>query len=136
MSPNLGNKEVELDKATMIVSETDAKGNIIYANDDFCKIAGYTKGELIGKPHMVRNSFMPKAAFKDLWETVKQGNTWNGIVVNATANGGYYWVNATVFQSKTVSGDIRYVSVRTKPTKQEINWAIENYPTLDKKMGL
>ncbi len=137
MSINLGNQEVELNKATVIVSETDAKGNIIYANDDFCKIAGYSKKELIGKPHnMVRNSFMPKAAFKDLWDTVKKGTTWNGIVVNSTKSGGYYWVNATVFQSKTVNGDTRYISVRTKPTKEEIAWAYDNYPTLDAKMGM
>lgn len=137
MPINLGNKEIELDKSTMIVSETDAKGRIIYANEDFCKIAGYTKEELIGNPHnMVRNSFMPRAAFKDLWDTVKQGNIWNGIVVNATKDGGYYWVNATVFPSKTVTGNTRLVSLRVKPTKEEIDWAIENYPTLDTKMGV
>lgn len=137
MSVNLGNQYIELDKNIMIVSETDAKGKIVYANEDFCKIAGYTKDELIGKPHnMIRHDFMPKAAFKDLWDTVKKGEIWNGIVVNATKSGGYYWVNATVFTSKTVDGKTRYVSVRTKPTKEEISWAIENYPTLDSKVGM
>lgn len=132
MSINLGNQEVELDRNTMIVSETDNKGRIIYANEDFCKIAGYTKDELIGQPHnKVRNKFMPKAAFADLWKTVQAGNIWNGIVVNSTASGGYYWVNATVFPSKTASGETRYVSVRTKPTNEEIENAISLYQTLD-----
>lgn len=125
-------EEILLDKKTMIVSETDAKGIIIYANADFCKIAGYTKDELIGNPHkMVRHSDMPKAAFEDLWETVKRGDVWNGIVKNRTKNGGYYWVNATVFPSKDVNGNIRYVSVRVKPTKEEIEKAENLYKTLN-----
>lgn len=132
MSINLGRGEVKLSRDTMIVSETDAKGRIIYANDDFCKIAGYTKSELIGKQHnIVRHPFMPKAAFADLWSTVKRGDTWNGIVINNIKDGGYYWVNATVFPSKSVDGSIRYVSLRVKPTKEEIENAINLYPTLD-----
>ena len=121
----------------MIVSETDAKGRVVYANEDFCEIAGYSKDELIGKNHnMVRNSFMPKAAFRDLWETVQSGNIWNGIVVNSTKNGGYYWVNATVYPRKNLDGSIGYVSVRVKPTKDEISFALDTYPTLDAKMGI
>ena len=89
----------------MIVSETDAKGNIIFANYDFCKIAGYTMEELIGKPHnTVRHKDMPKAAFEDLWKTIQSGNIWNGIVKNKTKNGGYYWVNATAYPSKNEKG--------------------------------
>ena len=78
-------QEIELQKDTMIVSETDEKGIIVYANEDFCKIAGYTKDELIGQAHnFVRHPDMPKVAFKDLWETVKKNNIWNGIVKNKT----------------------------------------------------
>lgn len=125
-------QEVKLSKDTMIVSETDAKGNIIYANADFCEIAGYTKQELIGKPHnVVRHADMPKAAFKDLWETVKSGKVWKGIVKNKTKNGGYYWVNATAYPSKRVNGELRYISVRVKPTDDEVNNAIELYKTLN-----
>ena len=116
----------------MIVSETDSKGNIIYANADFCEIAGYTKQELIGKPHnVVRHADMPKAAFKDLWETVKSGKVWKGIVKNKTKNGGYYWVNATAYPSKRVNGELRYISIRVKPTDDEVNNAIELYKTLN-----
>lgn len=125
-------KEVLLDKKTMIVSETDAKGIIIYANADFCKIAGYSKDELIGKPHnMVRHNDMPKAAFEDLWKTVQSGQIWNGIVKNKTKNGDFYWVNATAFPSRDSNGDLRFISVRVKPTNDEIKNAEALYKTLN-----
>jgi aerotaxis receptor len=125
-------QEVILNKNTMIVSETDQKGNIIYANSDFCQIAGYTKEELIGKPHnTVRHPDMPKAAFKDLWDTISTGKIWNDIVKNKTKTGAYYWVNATAYPSKSQDGTLRYISVRVKPTDAEINNAIALYKTLD-----
>lgn len=125
-------QEIKLDKKTMIVSETDNKGNILYANDDFCKIAGYSKEELIGKPHnMVRHPDMPKVAFKDLWETIQRGEIWNGIVKNRTKSGGFYWVNATAFPSKDKDGNLRFISVRVKPTPEEIETASALYKTLD-----
>lgn len=124
-------KEVILEKNTMIVSETDEKGTIIYANDDFCKIAGYSKEELIGKPHnIVRHKDMPKAAFKDLWDTVQAGNIWHGIVKNRTKDGNFYWVNATAYPSKTIDGKKRYISVRVQPTKKEIENASKLYESL------
>lgn len=123
--------KVILNKDTMIVSETDEKGRIIYANADFCKIAGYTKEELIGQPHnVVRHSDMPKAAFSDLWSTLKSGRIWKGIVKNKTKNGEYYWVNATAYPSKDANGKTRYISVRVKPTDKEIDDAISLYKTL------
>lgn len=125
------NTEIELPKDILIVSETDAKGIIKYANDDFCKIAGYTRTELIGQPHnLVRHSDMPKAAFNDLWKTIQSGKIWKGIVKNRTKDGKYYWVNATAYPSKKPQGELRYISVRVKPTKQEIENAIKLYKTL------
>lgn len=125
------NKEVILEKNTMIVSETDEKGTIIYANDDFCKIAGYTKEELIGKPHnIIRHKDMPKIAFKDLWDTIQAGNIWHGIVKNRTKDGNFYWVNATAYPSKTIDGKKRYISVRVQPTKKEIENASKLYESL------
>lgn len=124
-------KEIILKKEILIVSETDAKGNILYSNEDFCKIAGYTKEELIGQPHnLLRHQDMPKAAFQDLWETIQNGNVWNGIVKNRSKNGDFYWVNATAYPSKQINGELRYISVRIKPTEQEI----ENAKILYKKM--
>jgi aerotaxis receptor len=114
-------REIELDKDTLIVSETDEKGIIKYANSDFCKISGFSKDELIGKPHnMVRHPDMPRSAFKDLWDTIKEGRVWNGVVKNSTKEGGFYWVYATIYPSIDVNGKRRYISVRVKPTKEEV----------------
>ncbi|MEA3353912.1 MAG: PAS domain-containing protein [Campylobacterota bacterium] len=123
--------EVKLSKGIMIVSETDAKGNIIFANRDFCNISGYSREELIDKPHnIVRDPSMPKAAFEDLWRTIKSGATWTGIVKNKTKNGKYYWVNATVYSSKNDLEELIYISIRVKPTDQEILEAEKLYKTL------
>lgn len=123
--------EVVLPSDMMIVSETDKNGRIIFANDDFCKIAGYSIDELVGQPHnIVRHDEMPKDAFKNLWMTLKSGNIWKGIVKNRVKEGSYYWVNATVFPSKTADGETRYISIRIKPTQQEIEEAEKTYSSL------
>ena len=117
-------RETVLDKNAFLVSETDAKGIIKFANEDFCKIAGYTLSELIGNPHsMVRHSDMPKKAFKSLWDTVQKGNIWTGYVKNATKDGGYYWVFATVYPFESSDGSMGYLSCRRKPTNEEIQKA-------------
>ncbi len=114
-------KETILDEYTFLVSETDEKGIIKFANNDFCKIAGYSLEELMGKPHnMVRHNDMPKVAFKDLWETVKKGNIWTGYVKNATKDGGYYWVFATVYPFVSCDGTNGYLSCRKKASDEEI----------------
>jgi aerotaxis receptor len=113
--------EIVLDEYAFLVSETDTKGKILFANKDFCKIAGYSVDELIGQPHnIVRHPDMPKAAFKDLWDTVKRGETWTGFVKNATRDGGYYWVFATVYPFESCDGTQGFLSCRRKPSKQEI----------------
>ncbi len=122
--------EYKLTKGTIIVSQTDAKGKIIYANEDFCKISHYTKDELIGQPHnIVRHPDMPKSTFEDLWGTVKSGEVWKGIVKNRTKDGGYYWVNATIYPSE-YEGERRYFSVRVRPTTDEVEKAQEAYSEL------
>ena len=124
-------KEMILDDFAFLVSETDEKGNILFANDDFCKLAEYTVDELIGKPHnIVRHKDMPKAAFKDLWETVKKDQVWSGFVKNATKSGNYYWVFATVFPTITSDGKKGFLSCRRKATPGEINEHISIYKDL------
>ncbi len=114
-----------------LLSETDEKGIITYASRSFCKVAGYTNEELIGQPHnIVRHPDMPRAAFKELWDDVSTKGYWTGIVKNAVKNGGYYWVYATVLKSVDKSGKISYVSIRTKPSREEIQKAQELYATL------
>ena len=117
-------RETVLDKNAFLVSETDLKGVIKFANEDFCKIAGYTLEELMGQPHnMVRHKDMPKKAFKSLWDTVQRGEIWTGYVKNATKDGGYYWVFATVYPFESSDGSKGYLSCRRKPTKEEIQKA-------------
>ena len=121
-------QETILDDYAFLVSETDEKGIIRFANDDFCKIAGYTLEELLGNPHnMVRHKDMPKAAFKSLWDTVKSGNIWTGYVKNATKDGGYDWVYATVYPFESCDGSKGYLSCRRKPSREEIKAHEELY---------
>ena len=123
-------QETILDDYAFLVSETDAKGTILFANSDFCKIAEYTLEELIGQPHsMVRHKDMPKKAFKSLWDTVQKGEIWTGYVKNATKSGGFYWVFATVYPFVTQNGENGYLSCRRKASNQEIAKAEELYKT-------
>lgn len=125
-------REYVLKNDDFLVSQTDAKGIILFANDDFCKVAGYTIDELVGKPHnVVRHRDMPKAAFKDLWETVKSGKIWTGYVKNSTKDGGFYWVFATVYPMYDETRQAQtYLSCRRKPSAQEIQEAEALYKTL------
>ena len=124
-------KEMILDEFAFLVSETDEKGIIIFANDDFCKMAEYSVDELIGKPHnIVRHKDMPKAAFKDLWDTVKRDEVWSGYVKNATKSGNYYWVFATVFPTITSDGKNGFLSCRRNATRQHIDEHEALYNTL------
>ena len=126
--------ETILDDYAFLVSETDEKGLITFANDDFCKIAGFSLAELIGKPHnIVRHDNMPKAAFKGLWETVKKGEIWTGYVKNRTKDGGYYWVYATVFPFENANGQKGYLSCRKKVSEDEINKYEQLYKELRTK---
>jgi PAS domain S-box-containing protein len=113
--------EIEINEKSIIVSETDEKGIITFANEDFIRYSGYKREELIGKPHnILRHSDMPKAAFADLWSTIKSGKTWNGFVKNKTKNGDFYWVYATASQVTAPDGSTRYISLRNKPSRAEI----------------
>ncbi|RXJ87540.1 PAS domain-containing protein [Arcobacter sp. CECT 8985] len=114
-------QETVLNEYAFLVSETDKKGNITFANDDFCEIAEYTLDELIGKPHnIVRHKDMPKKAFKDLWNTIKQNKIWTGYVKNATKSGGYYWVYATIYPFQNSKNEDGYLSCRRRASQQEI----------------
>ena len=115
------NEEIKMSINDIIVTETDDKGIITFANEDFCKIAGYKKEELLGSPHnMVRHSDMPKAAFEDLWKTVKAGKAWKGFVKNRTKHDNYYWVFATVFPFTSCDGSKGYISCRRMASQNEI----------------
>ena len=113
--------ESVLSRDDLIVSETDEEGVITYANASFCKYAGYSLDELIGKPHnIVRHPDMPAAAFADLWKTLQSGKSWRGFVKNRAKNGSSYWVFSMVFPHTTLAGKRGYISCRIKPTSDEI----------------
>lgn len=121
-------KELKLEKNMMIVSETDIRGIIKYANLDFIKMSEYDKTEILGKPHnILRHPDMPKSAFEDMWTTIQNNKVWNGVVKNKTKYNNYYWVNATVYKSFTPDGTPRYISVRTRATLDEIKKAEIDY---------
>lgn len=126
-------REIKLQSNMSIVTKTDLKGAITYANQDFCDISGYGLSELMGENHnMVRHPDMPEEAFKDLWNTLKAGKPWNGIVKNRCKNGDFYWVNAFVapiHHNQIIEG---YVSSRVKPTEAQIRTADALYKDMKK----
>jgi len=98
-----------------IISKTDPKGVITFVNEKFCQISGFTKEELIGKPHnVIRHPDMPKTAFRDLWRTIKdEKRTWQGIVKNRAKNGDTYYVKTTVQPILNPEGEVQeYISLR------------------------
>jgi methyl-accepting chemotaxis protein len=113
--------EREFKEGAILASKTDLKGIITYANEAFIEISGFTQDELIGHNHnVVRHPDMPPEAFEDLWNTVKQGKPWTGLVKNRCKNGDHYWVKATVTPVKQQGQVVEYMSVRVKPTAQEV----------------
>ncbi|AOO64613.1 PAS domain-containing protein [Sulfurospirillum halorespirans] len=119
--------EILLDETSLLVSETDAKGTIVYADETFVKFSEYSLEELIGKPHnMIRHPDMPKATFKELWESLKKGNVWQGFVKNRTKSGKFYWVYATIFPF----GKDHYLSVRKMASKDEVEKYTQLYATM------
>ena len=117
------NKEREIPPDKFLVSKTDTKGIIKYANTAFIEVSGYTEEELIGKPHnIVRHPDMPKAVFKLLWDTIQKGQEFWGYVKNMAKDGSYYWVFAHVTPSYDTEGRhiIGYHSDRRKPRKEAV----------------
>lgn len=114
-----------------LLSETDEKGIVTYASETFLKVANFTAEELIGQPHnVVRHPEMPRVAFKGLWDDVQSKGFWTGFVKNARKGGGYYWVYATVLKNVDKNGKIKYVSIRTKPSRDDVKKHDELYKTL------
>ncbi|MDQ6951500.1 MAG: PAS domain-containing protein [Mariprofundales bacterium] len=111
------NREQLFPEGEFLISKTDLTGTITYANRAFCRIAGYSEGELIGQPHnIVRHPDMPEAAFAELWHDVQNGQEWHGLVKNRCKNGDHYWVKATIMAELDAQGSILgYISVRRSP---------------------
>ncbi len=119
-----------------IVSRTDLKGALTWANDVFFEISGFEREELLGKNHnAVRHPDMPPAAFENLWATVKSGRPWRGMVKNRCKNGDHYWVEALVVPVRKDSVTIGYMSVRTEPSRQQVDAAEAAYRQMKDKQA-
>jgi len=134
MKTNLpvSNNEKTFANDTNILSTTDLKGAVSYVNQDFIDISGFDRDELIGNNHnMVRHPDMPPVAFADLWDTIKSGKSWMGIVKNRCKNGDHYWVNAYVTPLMKDGEISEYQSVRSKPQAEEVERAEKLYASIN-----
>lgn len=106
----------------IIVSKTDTKGRIIYANEVFLRMAGYAEREILGQPHsIIRHPDMPRAVFKLLWDTIEAGREIFAYVINRAQNGDHYWVLAHVTPTFDSSGTIiSYHSNRRSPRPEAV----------------
>lgn len=104
-----------------LISTTNLKGQITAANEDFLDVAGYTMEELLGQPHnIIRHPDMPPGAFENLWTTIRNGDSWRGVVKNRCKNGDHYWVDAYVTPITRNGQVVEYQSVRCQPSPDQI----------------
>ncbi|WP_224421047.1 PAS domain-containing methyl-accepting chemotaxis protein, partial [Modicisalibacter tunisiensis] len=124
-------RERLLDDDHYLITRTDLKGRITYANQAFIEVSGYERDELIGAPHsIVRHPDMPEAAFANLWETIQAGDSWRGLVKNRCKNGDHYWVDASVTPILEDDKLLGYASVRVKALAEECERAERVYAAL------
>jgi aerotaxis receptor len=126
-------KERRFGSDEKLISTTDLDGNITHCNDVFVNISGYSREELIGQPHnMVRHPDMPEAAFKVLWDTIRAGKPWMGLVKNRCKNGDHYWVNAYVTPITEHGKVIGFESVRVCPERADVARAEKIYGQINR----
>ncbi|WP_324044503.1 methyl-accepting chemotaxis protein [Aeromonas dhakensis] len=121
-------REITFGSNTKLISVTDTQGTILECNDAFVEVSGFEKHELIGQPHnMVRHPDMPTEAYKKMWHYLKAGKPWMGLVKNRCKNGDFYWVNAYVTPVTQNGKVIGYESVRSCPSRQDVERAAKLY---------
>ncbi|MBL8447047.1 MAG: methyl-accepting chemotaxis protein [Zoogloeaceae bacterium] len=127
-------KEFLLPAGVALISRTDEKGRINECNDAFVEASGFCRDELLGQPHnIIRHPDMPPEAFRDMWETLKKGRPWSGMVKNRRKNGDHYWVKATATPDSIRGG---YISVRIPAERHAIQAAEELYGRMAKDSAL
>jgi len=121
-------REYEFPGSETLLSATDTSSHIQYANAAFIRTSGFRVDELIGQPHnLVRHPDMPVEAFADMWRSLKEGQSWTALVKNRRQNGDHYWVRANAAPMRRNGEVVGYLSVRTKPGREEIEAAEELY---------
>ncbi len=125
--PNFQNRDI-------IISETDPYGTILYANDNFCAISGFSMEELVGSPHkIIRHPSMPKELFHFLWATLRKGEVFRGIIKNQTKDQLHYWVNSTILPVFENGKVVKYTAGRHLITDDKL--AEELYNLQAQKYG-
>lgn len=128
MNMPITNNEVVMKPGTILVTRTDLKGIITFANDAFVEISGYSRDELLGENHnIVRHPEMPSTVFEEMWKTLKKGNPWHRIIKNRTKSGDYYWISANIMPVFENAQVVSYMSVRHVPDRDEIKEAEDLY---------
>ena len=128
--------ETIVPKNELIVSRTDLKGNITFANDTFAQISGYEIDELIGQSHnIVRHPDMPKVIFKDLWISLQESGKWSGFVKNLRKDFGFYWVFAEISGVYKDGELVEYKSIRTPISFQDKQYYQKKYDDIKKQNG-
>lgn len=115
-------EEFVFDGGGIIISQTDLKGIITFANRKFCEVSGYKASKLIGESHnIIRHPDMPKEVFEKMWEQISSGGTWNGLIKNLRSDGKYYWVDTEILpiynNAKELTG---YIAARKPASDRDI----------------
>ena len=117
-------REYDFPEDATLLSTTDADSHVVYANESFLAVSGFTAEEIMGQPHnLVRHPDMPREAFADMWATLKAGQSWTALVKNRRKDGDHYWVRANATPVVREERLVGYMSVRTKPTRIEVQAA-------------
>jgi len=119
----------------IITSSTNLEGKITSVSEAFCYISGYTKDELLGHNHsMVKHSDMPKETYQDLWATITKDKTWRGEIKNRTKDGGFYWVEATIYPTfNEKNKKVGYTAIRVDITNKKLVDALLEESKLSEK---
>lgn len=129
-------RERSFNESERLISTTDLDSRITYANDAFVAVSGFSREELIGQPHnIVRHPDMPSAVYEHMWDTIKRGKPWMGIVKNRCQNGDHYWVSAYVTPIYEHGRVVGYESVRSLPSEAQKRRADRLYARLRSGKG-
>ncbi|ROT98657.1 PAS domain S-box protein [Marinobacter sp. R17] len=125
-------REVRMAEDGRLITTTNLKGVITYCNDEFVAISGFSRDELVGQAHnIIRHPDMPQSVFKHMWDTLKAGKAWMGVVKNRCKNGDHYWVSAYVTPVREGGKIVGYESVRTSPSEEQKRRSTDLYRKLN-----